>query len=474
MRPSATRPSRIAAPSLSSPSCASSPSASPRTPPLQSLAPWQADPSGFAAATQRRRMLRRSSMSSVTSASSVDTDVGDEAEAIEFTEEDISMLRSTYFDFVALSNTLGTPFTGLPPSQLTQAVARAVCKLPGYAKPLKATRLKLLELAKADSRRGSVEATPKPKALDPEATPKRQRKISRSDSYDFADAHPFDQSLFARCVLSSSLSTDRYSLSSQLQSQGDGVQRPTAGRHNTISSGGDGPRSAGLAPAQSVSARRLGRTTSMQSLNGRLPEVIVEPASTHLGRTASGSQIFTGSSGLDALGSASMGLSAHREGFAGFKFGGSLRRVASFNRLAGSGLSTPFDISAKPHGFQQPRTMPALARDMSTLAVDDLPDSPSASRHSPFTSAQAGYFDVTPHGAPVVCTEPSLTSQATRCSPARSPCRSYPRRSSPAAPCSSTSPPHASMPSSFASHLHVHRLRSPSESHTLHTRPRLV
>ena len=147
-----------------------------------------------------------------------------------------------------------------------------------------------------------------------------------------------------------------------------------------------------------------------------------------LGRTSSGSQAFAGSSDLDALGPPPMGLAAHREGFGGFAFGGSLRRVASFNRIVGSGLSTPFDIGAKPHGFHQ-HVAPALTRDLSSLSVGDhdLPDSPSASRHSPFASAQAGYFDARPNFGAWSRASIALTCQATRCRPARSPRRSCAR-----------------------------------------------
>ena len=102
--------------------------------------------------TRPKILRRQSSLSSVSSFTSDEQDddqpAPEEVTEAEWDDKHDSVLLAALEEFVEMSQRIGTPFTGLPPSQLTHAVSRAVMAREGdeWVHTLKQTRSRLLFL----------------------------------------------------------------------------------------------------------------------------------------------------------------------------------------------------------------------------------------------------------------------------------------------------------------------------------------
>jgi hypothetical protein len=158
-------------------------------------------------------MLRRNS--SLSSISSLASSSPDDIDELDWTAEELSAVETAYNTIHDQAERMGTPFVGPPPSQLTHNVARALCRQDGWRHTLRATRAKILECGACHlsphSGHPDLESTVKdnlqwqmdieatPMQGDPDATPRRSKRLQRQCSVDVLPARR-DGNTLARCV----------------------------------------------------------------------------------------------------------------------------------------------------------------------------------------------------------------------------------------------------------------------------------
>ncbi|KAH8921293.1 hypothetical protein BT69DRAFT_347943 [Atractiella rhizophila] len=139
----------------------------PHTPPCQGQ-PLTFGLFGGASFLGKRKLTRNDSFSSI--GSLISEEGGEEEDMDEdWTPAEEEVVVQAYENFSEHSKRVGTPFQGLPPIQLTHAVARAILKEEkDWKHSLKATRSKVQLMAKTRSSRLSSQ-------FDPDETPRSGR-----------------------------------------------------------------------------------------------------------------------------------------------------------------------------------------------------------------------------------------------------------------------------------------------------------